>query len=87
MAAAIDRISAVAGQLSSPKQGKARLLEKNPDDVSPPTFSYYLPARFLVLSLLHLLTRPPLLLGRRDSMPPNSIHKGWQGWIQGHHGL
>lgn len=38
VATAIDRISAVAGQLSSPKQGKARLLEKNPDDVSPATF-------------------------------------------------
>lgn len=61
VATAIDRISAVAGQLSSPKQGKARLLEKNPDDVSPPTFSYCLPTRLLALSL-HLLTRPPLLL-------------------------
>lgn len=30
---AIDRLSAVAGQLSSPKQGKEKLLEKNPDDV------------------------------------------------------
>lgn len=39
VATAIDRISAVAGQLSSPKQGKARLLEKNPDDVSRPIFS------------------------------------------------
>lgn len=30
---AIDRLSAVAGQLNSPKQGKERLLEKNPDDI------------------------------------------------------
>lgn len=52
---AIDRISAVAGQLSSPKQGKARLLEKNPDDVSSSAFSLF-PVP------LHLLTRHPLVL-------------------------
>lgn len=54
VATAIDRISAVAGQLSSPKQGKARLLEKNPDDVSSSTF-------FLFPVSLHLLTRPLLV--------------------------
>lgn len=30
---ALDRLSAIGGQLSSPKLGKAKLLEKNPDDV------------------------------------------------------
>ena len=62
MATAIDRISAVAGQLSSPKQGKARLLEKNPDDVSSPSFS--LPLLPCLSLLLQLLTRPPLVHSR-----------------------
>lgn len=59
VATAIDRISAVAGQLSSPKQGKARILEKNPDDVSRPIF-LLLPSYMAALSLPpHLLTRAP----------------------------